>query len=791
MLSQTDIQGLRDAGMPDDEILNALQGDPSVNGDINGLKAHGVPSTDILNNFDKLHPKKSGFGDALQYGSAKALEGVGRTLQSFDATKDWGDRAMQAGQSFDNEQDYSPAGSQVGLNPSTWGNIPRALVEAVPGAAASIAGGAAGAVAGGAVGGPVGATLGGIAGAGLGGVPSYMGDRLQNRLLNNGQTNTPLSDASTLDKLIAGGTAFGEGALNRVGVGGALAGTVKSAGLPALAQLPYQIGKAGLVGGGASAAGDALTQAGDTIGTDKGLTVNPNEVGSAAITGYGGGALARGAKGIVQDIPQAARFATVAQMPEAARDVANILQDTGENLSDSKGAYKALKSATDTLSNEAADNAKTLKANNAVDPDAATLIDAALKQLDKGNTLSTDEMQAVANTLQKVAGADDLVDSIKRYQVLNEVKSKGRVDDSSKTVTGGFNAGILGDLTNPIGAVARRSPTAALAMAAGGSYPIGEAALHAVQHGGIEALSGVAGLAPVIGALMAGKLGLRGIDAATGFSAPVGQFASRFAQPGPNQILVSAAQASQARQALQNAPQGATAAPQPTLPQLAQAAQARAQALAALHGQGQAQAAPAAPTAAPQPAPAPAPAFTPQTLGSTTPTARFGQLGSLGDDRGVLARLSAPQVTADLGADAPATLNGEGKPNGSANGTAQTNGTQAPAGDSFTYHGIEFPIPPDVKYRPGYIKSLKRNQDLINTTLDKEVYGDTGAIDQKTFDAIEANRVALKTARNQDDARGVVNRIIKQAHPDDRAQLRNTFDETFFKTWRKKSQGEK
>jgi hypothetical protein len=942
MLSQTDIQGLRDAGMPDDEILNALQSDDSgVNDDIKGLKAHGLPATEILNNLDKLHSKKTGFGDALQYGSAKALEGVGRTLQSFETTKDWGDRALQAGQSIDNEQDYSPAGSQVQLtSPSTWGNIPRAVVEAAPGAAASIAGGVAGAAAGGAVGSAVpivgtaaGAFMGGLAGAGLGGVPSYMGDRLQNRLQNNGQPNTPLSDASTLDKLIAGGTAFGEGALNHVGVGGALGGTVKGAGLPALAQLPYQIGKAGVVGGGASAAGDALTQTGDTIGTAKGLTIDPNEVGSAAITGYGAGALGHTAKGLVQDVPQSIRFAGVAKLPDAARDVANIIQGSGEDLTNSKGAYKALQVATDSIKDEASDNVKTLKANNAVDPDAATLIDATLTKLDKGDALSSGEMDAVSKTLQAVPAADDVLNSIQRYQVLNTIKGKGRVDDASKTVTGGFNAGLLGDLTNPIGAIARKSPMAALGIGAAGGVPLGEAALHAVQHGGIEALSGVAGLAPVVGAMIAAKLGLRGIDAATGFNAPVDQFASRFAQPGPNQILVSAAKAAQARQALQNGAQPSIGAPQPNGAQLAQAAQARAQALAAMHGQGQAQAAPAAPTAAP----AQAPAFNPSPqLGTTTPTARFGQLGSLGDDRGPVAKLSAPQPEAaataapdvspldsslmratrrgavqlpdpdhaalfDLGervadghlnqldlveakrllarfkgyvddSDSPLvntrhvgemardyyrdvfdnsrrgaapdmlasdearvawlkrgmpaldakasnptaqasltpssvepsiiasaktkqSLNGS-KPNGSANGSqangfAQSNGTAPPSGRTYNYHGIEFPIPNEVKYLPGYLKSLRRNQDMINDVLSKDVFGDKGSVEEQTHNAIERHRVDLKTARNQDDARGVVNRIVKQSHADDRAQLKKAFDEDFFKIWSKKSAGPK
>jgi hypothetical protein len=890
MLSQSDIQGLRSAGMPDDAILDALQNDdPSVNDDISGLKASGVPSTEILNNLDKLHSKKSGFLDAAQYGSAKALEGIGRTLQAFETTKGLGDSAMRYGQSIDNEQDYSPAGAQVAWNsPSSWGYIPRAIVEATPGAAASIGGGIAGAAAGGAVGGPVGAAIGGLAGAGLGGDLSYMGDRLQSRLNNNGQTNTPLANASTLDKLVAGGTAFGQGALTRVGVpGGALASDISGAGLSALKQIPGQVAKSTAVAGASGAAGDALAQAGDTAGTQQGLTVNPSEVASSAIMSGAAGGGARLTKGVVQDIPQSARFASVAQLPEAARDVANILQDTGENLSNPKGAYKALKSATDTLSGEAADNATTLKKNNAVDPNAADLIDATLKKLENGNTLSTDEMQAVSDTLAKTPGAGDLLDSIKRYQVLNTVKTKGNVDDSSKTVTGGLNASILGDITNPVGAVARKSPLTAVGLAAGGGAEIAPAIVHAIQHGGIDAVAGVTGLAPVIGSLIAAKLGLRLTDAATGFNAPVQQFASRFAQPGPNPILTAATAAKASQALLFSAP-----------------------------------------------------------LGTTTPTARFGQLGSLGDDRSVTAKLSAPQLAPEsLQAPAPIpggvreramaaaarsrarqmqpqpeqqaqanaapdlyrpTRNGvvqlpdadhaalfdfgenvsrrnlntaalpeaqrllnrfkgyvddtdaplanardvgemardyyrdvfdnsrsgtapdmmasdearvawlKRKAHGDdvaaiAKSAAQTkqalNGTKpkangstepkpeantAPAGDSFTYHGIEFPIPPDVKYRPAYIKSLKRNQDLINATLEKEAYNTAnGMLDEKTYNAIEANRVALKTARNQDDARGVVNRIIKQAHPDDRAHLRHTFDANFFATWRKKSQGDK
>lgn len=950
MLSNDDVQELRKAGASDDEILDAVKTqDKALGGDIDKMKSLGASSSEIINALGATTTAQSGkdtsFTGAVQYGSAKALEGVGRTLQSFEATKGLGDSAMRYGQAIDNEQDYSPAGAQVKLtSPSTWGNIPRAIVEAAPGAATSLAGGVAGAAAGGAVGSAVpivgtaaGALLGGITGAGLGGVPSYMGDRLQNRLINNGQPNTPLADASTLDKLIAGGTAFGEGALNRVGVGGAIGGTIKGAGLPALAQLPYQIGKAGIVGGGASAAGDALTQAGDTIGTDKGLTVDPNEVGSAAITGYGAGALARGAKGVAQDVPQSIRFAGVAQLPEAARDVANIVQGSGQDLSNPKGAYKALKIATDTISDEAADNVKTLKKNNAVDPNAAGLIDATLKQLDKGEPLSTDELQAVTDALQKTPGADDVLNSINRLQVLNTVKGKGNVDDASKTVTGGFNAGILGDLTNPIGALARKSPVTTAALAAGGATTLGSAALHAIQHGGVDAIAGATGSVAVpLSVLAAAKAALRLTDASTGFNAPVDQFASRFAQPGPNQIL-AAAQAAKAAQALQNPAQAPTGAPQLSAAQLAQAAQARAQALAGMHGQQQTsaapqapQAAPAAPTAAPAPGPAPAaPAPIPggviqlaqaaaararpqplaeqpvqQAQANAAPQLRseapppppapamprsapapaqelyrptrggvvtmpdadhaalydFGERISRGNvndaslteakrllnrfkgfvddsdeplanarDLGEMARdyyrdvfdnhrsgeapdmlasdearvawlkrapassdAAAPIVTA---ARAKQAMNGS-KPNGAANGAAndapKENGSSVPTGRTYNYHGIDFPIPDEVKFLPAYLKSLRRNQDLINQTLEKEVYNTAnGMLDEKTYHATENHRVALKTARNQDDARGVVNRILKQAAPEDRSKLKETFDDDFFKIWSKKSAGPK
>ena len=764
--SKEDIDYMRKQGMSDDDIISGLsQEDPQLAKDIEFAKQHGVSQKDILGHLDELAQspsdqntdsadsgKSTGYLDALKYGASKALQGTGKTLESFDATKDWGNRLENLGKDFDNSDSYQP--THVTLNPATWGQVPRALLESAPGAAASIAGGAAGAAAGGVVGGPIGAGIGGLAGAGLGGDLSYLGNNLQNRLANNGQTNPDLANASTLDKLIAGSSAFGQGALNRVGVGGAVVNPItKGAGVGnVLSQLPGQIAKSAGTGALAGGGSEALGQVGSTIGTDKGIgAVDLGDIANSAASGAVAGGGGRVAKAAVNDLPNAVRFKEAQAFPDRATDVANILQDTGENLSNPKGAYKALKSATDTLGDEISDHADAVKK---ADPTTSDVVDNTVKALDKGKTLTDDQMQAVQDTLKGVQGGDDLMDSIQKFHVLNDLKTKGKVDDSAKTVTGGFNSGILGTITNPIGAIAKKSPMMTAAGVGAGSLGVGEAALHALQHGATDAIASAAGTAALpIGALVMANRGLKGIDASTGFNAPVAQFAQRFGQPTADPIMSAAQKAAQARQAANQiqppAPAGAApAASQASLQapapvpggviQLAQAAAARAQARQAQPAQ-QPQANAGAATGAP----------------STV-------------DPAILSRLQA-KTQDSAGPKAPSS----------------------PAGETYTYHGIEFPIPDDVRYKPAYIKSLRRNQDMINQTLDKDVYGDHGGLDEKTFNAIEANRTALKTARNQDDAKGVINRIIKQSHPEDRPQLRNAFDEDFFKVWSKKSAGPK
>ena len=273
-------------------------------------------------------PPDTSYGSAVMSGLAATAHGFGRTANALGFPETGASIADSVGA----PKNYDPAGPKVtqGFRGGNFGavvsNLPRAAVEAAAPTVGALAAGAAGSV-----GGPVGAA----AGAGSFIAGSTFGDNVDTVAKNN---NRP--DAPTLsDKLQAGAVTAGEAALGTVGLKpgllpGAVGAAVRRSGL--FGKAAAEVGADAVAGG----ANSALGQAGTSIGTDKGLTVDPAEVATGAATA---GVTRLGTKapevigaGVGKAATTVGDALTAAPTPEAAQSNVRVTQAVQERITQVK-----------------------------------------------------------------------------------------------------------------------------------------------------------------------------------------------------------------------------------------------------------------------------------------------------------------------------------------------------------------------------------------------------------------------------------------------------------------------
>jgi hypothetical protein len=121
--------------------------------------------------------------------------------------------------------------------------------------------------------------------------------------------------------------------------------------------------------------------------------------------------------------------------------------------------------------------------------------------------------------------------------------------------------------------------------------------------------------------------------------------------------------------------------------------------------------------------------------------------------------------------------------NGSAEQPKAAKGAPKAANDDVvTIDGVDHLIPSDVKHRDRYISSMRRKQAEIKSGLDN-VIGE--GVDVQTGKAVLRHTDRLRTARSRADAKRVIEAIVEDAAPEDRAHIKATLNDNFLSIWKK------
>lgn len=458
----------REAGYDDKEILAHLSGDRAE--------------------------KPSGVLAGVRQGAANVISGVAETGKQFLGTDN---EAATAASKTIAPKDYK--GPEVvpengkWYDPRTynWRDVPQAIAEAAPGMAVDVAAAR------------LGARVHPLAGLGAG-VASYLlrtrGDTSkQNAAIRTGDENaTP----ELQDKARALATGAVEAVPQAIGLTRFLPGAnkVTTLGAQGMVDATKKLATTAAVEGGVGGAQSAISQAGATVGTDKGLTVNPNEVASGVVTSAATGGLLAA--------PRAGAEARNAQKyrkfggdnKDAASAFANRVSEAADGATlNTKNSFEAVRTADEAVRDELKAAAKPLK--NSLDTETAD----ALKRAGKGRTLSDADLKAIdANTTPDVALL------ARTAHVASMLKQEGDFGN------GEFVGGIANTVGKRISAI-QNAPgaTASALLGAAGLAP--------------HATSMFAYAPSTLAAIGGAYAGMRSIDALSGNRSPAKSFVNQFA----------------------------------------------------------------------------------------------------------------------------------------------------------------------------------------------------------------------------------------------------------------------
>ena len=401
-----DISKLRAGGMSDDTILTKLkQYDPASASDIQTMQDKGTKPGDIVDKYvayRAAHPSQqpednsgsswgtwalknaSLMGQGLAYGVGDEASRIGETLKdagvsSGSTSKDIADVASSIANS---SGPYDPATNHLGLNPSTYGYIPRALVESAPALAGYALGGAVGPE----------AIGGSLAGAGIYGLIRHFGRNSDTVAANNGDATPTLGD-----KLQGLATAIPQAALDAAGSrlvmgNGILKSTpITGAGSTAAAQTLANIAKAGVGNAALGGASNVVNQIGTSAGTSNGPAFDPAQAVQAAKVA---GLVSAAQKG-VGSIPETygnAKFSPYADDPVAtsvADDLKSTLISGNPDSTDPKDTKATFKNANNIYSGQVNDAISAAQAKAKVMAEAGAGTSDINNQVDLASNLMT------------------------------------------------------------------------------------------------------------------------------------------------------------------------------------------------------------------------------------------------------------------------------------------------------------------------------------------------------------------------------------------------------------------
>lgn len=518
------IASARSSGYTDAQIVDYLKNDPDIGSQIQTALSSNYQPTQIL---DYLSPDK-GYGSALQFGTGQAIEGVGKSVkqvgQGFesDTTDKVGRFVEQAGSSIKPrnyrsgiEEFLRPNKDEEGLGGYGWAGLPRSIVESAPVLAAALA------------------TRSPTVAAGLFGATSY-GENVEQTMRNNNRD--PAKDKATGGELLQGGlTTAAEAALGGYGVG-KVAGPMRGGIGQGLKQFGKGIGIEGAVGAGQ----DLIGQVGTSLGTDKGVSVDPNQVLASGLTNAGTAGLVR-SPALARNALSNLQLAGVDNANNQASYAANLIRRVVDDhptldITSTKDSGQIVQEALKFNNGRINDALKAVKD----DLISRNLQDAAT-QLD-GLRENADTLSLIKNAKTKT-GAAVGPEAIKRIEELVGNTANGqmlvdalRAQSALKTVNGQMRK--VGD--NYIGGLASKMPLleklasvkAMTALGAGGTalgyamsnVPFASAATAAVTAHPMAALAAAS-------AIPLAYAGVRGVDALTGSRNPLDRFMTRFEDP--------------------------------------------------------------------------------------------------------------------------------------------------------------------------------------------------------------------------------------------------------------------
>jgi len=285
----------------------------------------------------QTQPVDTSFGGAFRYGFDMPLENIAGTMEDF-----FGVDGSSLRNAIETNPNYRPASADF-INPPEGaftvggyapGYLPRTVAENIGQYGAALGLRLAGAGAGGAIGTAIAPGVGTTAGAVIGGfsLPTIFeamqiaSPVLRERLKNQGKT---IDEATTDDYVIALSTAGFTGLANAFGTLGV--GKIKGILTEAVTE------------GGQS----VIQQTGETIATDKGLTIDPKQaVGEGIIGGATRGAFDATVSGVKTAAPL-----TVDAVKSGASKTADAVKAGANVITDPKGAYQDLKTTVKTIPN--------------------------------------------------------------------------------------------------------------------------------------------------------------------------------------------------------------------------------------------------------------------------------------------------------------------------------------------------------------------------------------------------------------------------------------------------------
>lgn len=447
---------------------------------------------------------------ALQHGFSGIASGTGSTLKHFAGAPEAGAVAKDMGNQIARDG-YQSAGSEFvknldPLSAKSWGEnahlIPRAAVEQLPGLGVDLMSAALGATALGKLG-KAAKLAGGFAGQAASMASRTLGPEAEGRAAY--RTGDPNAEPTPEDKAYAAASTLGQAVLNQYGLNRFLSPrTIGNVGFKGVAKSALGVGEKALAEGATEAAQSAVSQAGQTINTPKGLNIDFNQALAEGVLGSAGGgmfAAPRGAKDAVHSV----RMRDLGGFETEAAAVTNrMAEKVGGDIGDLKGAKNAFSAVRDTqtdLNNEISQAAKaqplSVEASSAV------------RRAKLGRELSSADIAAVDSA------GPQLSDLVKQAHALSVLKRLGVFDTGSQSFSGG--------LTQRAKRFVKRHPwlTASAAGVTGGSAGASVDGLMGAIPGMITTAAGVAGAYGL----------MRGVEHAGGFANPAHTFATRFYDP--------------------------------------------------------------------------------------------------------------------------------------------------------------------------------------------------------------------------------------------------------------------